>query len=89
MINKNVYVVQPYKVGGTKAKNSLAMIIPSKIVKGHKIDESTIFIIRTEENERKIILERIDIPSQRETVVVSVGKSSEASSQQIHTTQIA
>ena len=88
MINKNVYVVQPYKVGGTKAKNSLAMIIPSKIVKGHKIDESTIFIIRTEENERKIILERIDIPSQRETVV-SVGKSSVASSQQIPTTQIA
>ena len=88
MINKNVYVVQPYKVGGTKAKNSLAMIIPSKIVKGHEIDESTIFIIRTEENERKIILERIDIPSQRGRVV-SVGKSSEASIQQTPTTQIA
>ena len=88
MINKNVYVVQPYKVGGTKAKNSLAMIIPSKIVKGHKIDESTIFIIRTEENERKIILERIDIPSQRGRGV-SVGESSEASTQQIPTTQIA
>ena len=89
MINKNVYVVQPYKVGGTKAKNSLAMIIPSKIVKGHNIDPSTIFVIRTEEeNKRKIILERIDIPSQRGRVV-SVGESSEASGQQIPTTQLA
>ena len=83
---KDVYIVQPYKVG-TKTNTSLAMVIPSKIVKSQKIDPSTIFVIRTEETERKIILERIDIPSLRERVV-SVGKSSEASSQQIPTSQL-
>ncbi len=88
MIEKDVYIVQPYKVG-TKVNTSLAMIIPAKIVKKHNIDPSTIFVIRTdEETERKIILERIDIPSQRGRVV-SVGESSEASNQQIPTTQIA
>ena len=86
MIEKDVYVIQPYKVG-TKAKESLAVIIPSKIVKDCKIDPSTIFVIRTKESEKKIILERIGIPSQRGRVV-SVGESSEASSQQISTTQI-
>lgn len=86
MIEKDVYIVQPYKVG-TKTNASLAMIIPAKIVKSHKLDPSTIFVIRAEESERKIILERIDIPSRRGRVV-SVGESSEASSQQIPTTYV-
>ena len=88
MIDKDVYPVQPFKVG-TKTKTSLALIIPSKIVKRNNIDPSTIFVIRTEENDRKIILERIDIdiPSKRKKVV-SVGKSSEASDQLITTLQI-
>ncbi|HEX5186959.1 MAG TPA: hypothetical protein VFV86_08725 [Nitrososphaeraceae archaeon] len=84
MIDKNIHLVQPYKVG-TKTKKSLAMIIPSKIVKSHKIEPSTIFIIRSDENKDKIILEMIDISSKK--VVASVDKSSEASSQQISTTQ--
>ena len=80
MIEKDVYVVQPYKVG-TKSSTSLAIIIPSIIVKSHKIDPSTIFIIR-KENGRKIIMEKIDIAD--ENVVVSADKSLAASSQQIH-----
>lgn len=86
MIEKDVYIVQPYKVG-TKTKQSLAMVIPANIVKSHKLDPSTIFVIRTEESEKKIILERIEIPSKRGKVA-SVGESSEASNQQIPTTYV-
>jgi hypothetical protein len=84
MIEKDYYIVQPYKVG-TKTNASLAMIIPAKIVKSHNLDPSTIFVIRTAESERKIILEKIEIPS-KIGKVVSVGKSCEDSSQQISTT---
>ena len=57
MSKRNVYVVQPYEVG-PKVRKSLALIIPSKIVKDYDIDNNTIFILKPE-NYSRIILSRI------------------------------
>lgn len=45
MLQRNVHFVQPYYVG-TKDRKSLAVIIPSQIVKDQNIDTSTAFAIR-------------------------------------------
>jgi hypothetical protein len=39
----NQYVIQPYAVG--REKRSLAMILPSEIVKSYKIDPRSVFLI--------------------------------------------
>jgi len=43
----NNYIIQPYLAG--KNQSSLAMIVPSKIVKEHNIDPSTVlFLLRSD-----------------------------------------
>jgi hypothetical protein len=55
-MNKLIFVAQPYWVGNREGK-SLAVIIPSPIVKESKIDPTTIFRIHS--NIDQLILERI------------------------------
>ena len=77
-MNKSIFVIQPYRVG-SKMGNSLAVVIPSKIVKEQQIDTSTIFVAHSDCNE-KIILEKITLLNEK---VIPVAKSFEASTQQV------
>jgi hypothetical protein len=45
---KEKFLVQPYLVGSSKSK-SLAIVIPSEIVKRYHIDDSTGFILKFDE----------------------------------------
>jgi hypothetical protein len=47
---KSVYVIQPYEVGSKKAK-SLAVVIPATVVKKYRINSSTIFALRPEDED--------------------------------------
>lgn len=76
MLN-NHYIIQPYSIG--KGKKSLAMILPSKVVKSLKIDPLSIFlllnvkgvddiqlkIIRKEDLDKKNTTENIMIPAEK------------------------
>jgi hypothetical protein len=55
---KNVYALQPYEVGSTKAK-SLAIVIPSRVAKKFDIDTSTIFILNWDEITKIVTLQTI------------------------------
>ena len=57
MYNRNVYVVQPYRVG-TKDRKSLAIIIPAQIAKEYSFDTSTIFALKVD-NMRRLTLQNI------------------------------
>jgi hypothetical protein len=57
-ISKNLYAVQPYKVG-PKHKKSLAVIIPSKLAKEYGVDTSTIFATYVDKNDNTISLRMI------------------------------
>lgn len=46
-MNKKLFWTSPYKVGASRF-NSLALVIPAKIVKDQKIDTSTIFLVKPE-----------------------------------------
>jgi hypothetical protein len=57
-VSKNVYAIQPYLVG-PREKKSLAVIIPSKLVKEYGIDTSTIFATYVDSNDNTISLRMI------------------------------
>jgi hypothetical protein len=53
---KNLHVIQPYQVGSKHSK-SLAIVIPSPVVKQYQISPSTVLMLRTEENTKQITLQ--------------------------------
>jgi len=64
---KSVYVLQPYYVGSKRGK-SLALIIPSKIVKKFHLNVSTVFALSTDEIAKGITLKSIsDLDNKEET----------------------
>ena len=75
---KSVFAIQPYKVG-SKIGNSLAIVIPSKIVKERQIDTSTIFLARCDFNEN-IVLEKFTSLKEK---MIPADKSLDASTQQV------
>ena len=79
MHGKSVYVIQPYEVGATKRK-SLAMIIPAKYARDNQIDKSTVFIVKANEQNGKIVFHRIKDIGLEE--LMPTGESFQASSQQ-------
>jgi antitoxin component of MazEF toxin-antitoxin module len=79
---KDVYIVQPYRVGSTTGK-SLAVIIPAQVVKEYKIDISTMLALRTDERREKITVRAITELSDNFDRLISTGESFEASNQQI------
>jgi hypothetical protein len=58
MLDNKIYAIQPYHVGG-KEKKSLALIVPSKIVRELRIDISTIFEIFVDEKNKILHLQMI------------------------------
>lgn len=58
---KSVYVLQPYKVGSTRAK-SLALIIPAKVARKYGIDTSTVFAVQTNTSTNTITLQQTSHP---------------------------
>ena len=56
---KKRYVIQPYNVG--KDKKSLAIVIPTQIVKKYNLNSSsTIFFMQEEEQTNSLLLKKID-----------------------------
>lgn len=58
MVYNKKYAVQPYYVGG-KEKKSLALVVPSKIVREFQINISTIFEIIVDEKNRILHLQML------------------------------
>lgn len=79
-LTRKVHVVQPYWVG-TKDKKSLALIIPAQVTKRQDLDSSTVFALTA--NRTKIVLKVIYPELDREAVMITAGKSLEATTQQI------
>lgn len=58
-LDKKRFVIQPYNVG--KNKKSLAIVIPSQIVKKYNLNSSsTIFFMQEEEQTNSLLLRTID-----------------------------
>ena len=55
---KDVYAVQPYRVG-SKNGRSLAIVIPAKVAKKYNIDVSTIFALKADEMTNTVILQTL------------------------------
>ena len=55
---KSVYALQPYYVGSKKSR-SLAIVLPAHLVRKFNFNESTIFVVRTDQTKNIIILESI------------------------------
>jgi antitoxin component of MazEF toxin-antitoxin module len=85
MYKKEVYAVQPYKVGSKNA-NSLAVILPAMVVKEYNVNTSTVFALRADDKTKKIVLQTINKPGTQKTktknIVIPTGESLAASSQQ-------
>lgn len=83
MIQRNQYVIQPYKVG-QKDRKSLVIGIPAALAKEFNIDRNTIFILKPEKTNR-LILDKISYDENKETndKEISIDKSLKPSSQQI------
>jgi hypothetical protein len=63
---KNLFSVQPYAVG-SKTSKSLAIVIPSEVVKKYQINTSTVFVLRGGNSE--IVLSFVDIDNnENETI---------------------
>jgi hypothetical protein len=82
MLSKTIYAIQPYQVG-QKERQSIAMIIPSGIVKEFHIDKNTVLILRPHQNGTLTIetirgTEQFDQKSK-----IPVDKSFQASGQQV------
>jgi len=78
------YVIQPYSVG--KDKRSLAMVIPSEIVKLLKIDPLSIFLLLKVSGKDKFsikILREEDLAKKETEMMIPVVNSSQATSQQV------
>lgn len=54
----NIFALQPYAVGSKNGK-SVAIVISAKIVRKYKIDTSTIFALKGNENKRGITLRAV------------------------------
>lgn len=63
MYYRDVYVVQPYKVG-TKDRKSLAIVIPAQVVKEYSLDTSTVFALNVDKGNKGIILRKVGIPGE-------------------------
>ncbi len=56
---KALHILQPYHVGSRRGR-SLAVIIPAEVVREYCIDTSTVFALRTNANEKKVILQMVN-----------------------------
>ena len=82
MLDKEIYVIRPYKVG-QKERPSTAMIIPSGIVKEFHIDKNTVLILRPHQN-GTLTIETIRGSEQfYQKSMIPVEKSFQASGQQV------
>jgi antitoxin component of MazEF toxin-antitoxin module len=79
---KDVYIVQPYKVGSSKGK-SLAIIVPAELVKEYKIGISTILALSPDNKREKITIQTITRIADRFEKMIPTGESFEASTQQV------
>jgi len=79
---KDVYIVQPYKVGSTTGK-SLAIIVPAELVKEYKIGISTILALSPDNRREKITIQTITRIADRFEKMIPTGESFEASTQQV------
>lgn len=72
-INKKRFVIQPYNVG--KDKKSLAIVIPTQIVKKYNLNSSsTIFFMQEEEQTNSLLLRTIDeIEPNKKKVILDNG----------------
>ena len=55
---KDIYAIQPWKVGSKNGK-TLVMSIPSNIIKVHKINTSTIFLLKSDAETGLITIQNI------------------------------
>lgn len=69
---KSVYVLQPYKVGSTRAK-SLALIIPAKVARKYGIDTSTVFAVQTNTSTNTITLQQTSHPIVKQEIPTGEG----------------
>jgi hypothetical protein len=72
-MNKKRFVIQPYNVG--KDKKSLAIVIPSQIVKKYNLNSSsTIFFMQEDEQTNSFLLRTIDeIESNKKKFILDNG----------------
>jgi hypothetical protein len=61
MYDRDVYVIQPYRVG-TKDRKSLAIVIPAQVVKEYSFNTSTVFALNVDKGNSKITLRKVGIP---------------------------
>jgi hypothetical protein len=68
-LNKKRFVIQPYNVG--KDKKSLAIVIPSQIVKKYNLNSSsTIFFMQEEEKTNSLLLRTINEIEQNKKKII-------------------
>ena len=79
MLSKSTYAVQPYQVGG-KDRKSLVIVIPARLAKKYDINTSTIFAIQSDDTRNRIVLEMVDLTSQK--ILIPTQESSKALDQQ-------
>jgi hypothetical protein len=72
-LHKKRYLIQPYNVG--KDKKSLAIVIPSQIVKKYNLNSSsTIFFLQEDEQTNSFLLRTIDeIESNKKKFILDNG----------------
>jgi hypothetical protein len=72
-LHKKRYLIQPYNVG--KDKKSLAIVIPSQIVKKYNLNSSsTIFFMQEDEQTNSFLLRTIDeIESNKKKFILDNG----------------
>jgi hypothetical protein len=80
---KNRYVLQAYKVGSKKAQ-SLGLVIPRGVADEYNITTSSVLLLQTEIERKKIVMQVInEISENQENVMMSAEKNSLAPRQQI------
>ena len=84
---KQIYILQPYKVGSKNAM-STAVVIPHAVVKDYKIDVSSVLIIKTDSNKRRMTLETFDVRHGKQENKTPVGVSLPTSNQQVSSIQV-
>jgi hypothetical protein len=63
MYCRDVYVIQPYRVG-TKDRKSLAIVIPAQVVKEYSFNTSTVFALNVDKGNSKITLRKVGLPGE-------------------------
>lgn len=77
---KDIHVIQPFRVG-SKEKTSLAIILPSRLVKEHGLNISTVLAVRFDSKSNNLILKPIDV-NESENKKMSAGQRFEPLAQQ-------